>query len=98
MIVVAIIGLLASIAIPGFKKARDTAQRQACVSNLRAIEGAKVTWSLEQKIGTSTVPSDGDLFGPGNYIREKPLCPSSGIYDLKAIDARPTCTVPAHTF
>lgn len=98
MIVVAIIGLLASIAIPGFLKAQRDTQRRGCVSNLRAIEGAKATWALEQKIGTSAVPSDTDLFGVGSYIRDKPSCPASGNYELKAVDARPSCTVPDHTF
>ena len=37
MIVVAIIGLLASIAIPNFVKARTTAQMNACISNLRQL-------------------------------------------------------------
>ncbi|MEI9866184.1 MAG: type II secretion system protein [Limisphaerales bacterium] len=40
MIVVAIIGLLAAIAIPNFVKARQTAQTNACINNLRQIDGA----------------------------------------------------------
>ena len=98
MIVVAIIGLLASIAIPNFVKARRDAQRRVCLSNLRAIEGAKATWALEQRVGTSTVPADADLFGAANYIREKPACPASGAYDLKPVDVRPVCTVADHTY
>src|SRR6201988_5316783 len=47
MIVVAIIGLLAAIAIPNFIKARTTAQKNACISNLRQIDGAKEQWALE---------------------------------------------------
>jgi prepilin-type N-terminal cleavage/methylation domain-containing protein len=39
MIVVAIIGLLATIAIPNFVKARTTAQKNACITNLRQIDG-----------------------------------------------------------
>ena len=35
MIVVAIIGLLAAIAIPNFVKARATSQANACINNLR---------------------------------------------------------------
>ncbi|MEI9866183.1 MAG: type II secretion system protein [Limisphaerales bacterium] len=38
MIVVAIIGLLAAIAIPNFVKARQTAQTNACINNLRQID------------------------------------------------------------
>ena len=49
MIVVAIIGLLAAIAIPNFVKARQTAQRNACIRNLHEIDGAKEEWALETK-------------------------------------------------
>jgi prepilin-type N-terminal cleavage/methylation domain-containing protein len=35
MIVVAIIGMLATIAIPNFVRARETAHQKACISNLR---------------------------------------------------------------
>ena len=49
MIVVAIIGLLAAIAIPNFVKARTTAQKNACVANLKQIDGAVQQWALEQK-------------------------------------------------
>lgn len=38
MIVIAIIGLLAVIAVPNFLKARLTAQKNTCVANLRLID------------------------------------------------------------
>jgi len=40
MIVVAIIGLLAAIAIPSLVKARTETQKKLCVNNLRLIEDA----------------------------------------------------------
>ena len=49
MIVVAIIGLLAAIAIPNFVKSRVTAQKNACISNLKRIDGAVQQWALENK-------------------------------------------------
>jgi len=49
MIVVAIIGMLAAIAVPNFAKARTEAQRTGCVSNLQRIDGAIQVWALEQK-------------------------------------------------
>ena len=52
MIVVAIIGLLAAIAIPNFVKARENAQLNSIFNNLRIIEGAKDQWALENKKGT----------------------------------------------
>src|SRR5882672_2435422 len=47
MIVVAIIGLLAAIAIPNFVKARKTAQGNACINNLRQIDAAIQQYALE---------------------------------------------------
>jgi prepilin-type N-terminal cleavage/methylation domain-containing protein len=47
MIVVAIIGLLAAIAIPNFVKARANSQKNACISNLHQIDSAIQEWALE---------------------------------------------------
>jgi len=49
MIVVAIIGLLAAIAIPNFVRARTTSQQNACINNLRLIDSSKQQWALEQR-------------------------------------------------
>ena len=98
MIVVAIIGLLAAIAIPNFIKARQASQKVACVANLRSIDGMKGTWALEQRKSNTDVPTDGDLFGPTSYIREKPSCPAGGAYSLNQVDQKPSCTVADHTF
>lgn len=97
MIVVAIIGLLAAIAIPNFIKARSLSQQSACIENLRQIFGAKHTWAFEAKKAVTDVPVDSDLFGPALYIREKPECPASGTYDLANVGEKPTCTEPGHT-
>src|ERR1700685_2039126 len=59
MIVVAIIGLLAAIAIPNFIHARATSQANACINNLRQIDGAKQTWALETKQAATASPSAG---------------------------------------
>jgi prepilin-type N-terminal cleavage/methylation domain-containing protein len=96
MIVVAIIGLLAAIAIPNLVTARKKAQRQACVSTLKAIDGAKANWALDMKKSDSDVPTDADLFGPDKYIETKPSCPAGGSYNLGAVREKPTCSVPEH--
>ena len=61
MIVVAIIGLLAAIAIPNFVKARKTSQTNACINNLRQIDGAKQQWALEEGKKTSDSPGNSEL-------------------------------------
>jgi len=54
MIVVAIIGLLAAIAIPNFIKARTTSQKNACINNLRQIDGAIQQFALENNASPTT--------------------------------------------
>jgi len=54
MIVVAIIGLLAAIAIPNFVRARTTAQMNACINNLRQVDAAIQQWALENNAGSGT--------------------------------------------
>ena len=97
MIVVAIIGLLAAIAIPNFVKARATSQRAACISNLKQIDGAKATWALENKKTGADSPTAADLYGATKYIRDEPSCPGGGSYSINTVDVRPTCTIADHT-
>jgi prepilin-type N-terminal cleavage/methylation domain-containing protein len=97
MIVVAIIGLLAAIAIPNYVHARERATATACLANLRAIEGAKATWAMENHKGSMDVPTDGDLFGPDKTIAQKPRCPANGTYRLNAVGTPPACSSPGHT-
>ncbi len=95
MIVVAIIGLLAAIAIPNFVKARTASQKNACIANLKQTDGAKASWALEQKKNNGDTPTDSDLFGATLYIRDKPACPGGGTYALNQVDTKPTCTQSA---
>ena len=97
MIVVAIIGLLAAIAIPNFIKAREASQKNACIANLKQLDGAKNTWALEQKKVNGDTPNDTDLFGTSLYIREKPVCPANGTYVLGVVSDKPVCNVGGHT-
>src|SRR5581483_8784845 len=61
MIVVAIIGLLAAIAIPNFIKARTTSQKNACINNLRVIDGAKQQWALEKNKSATAAPGSASI-------------------------------------
>jgi prepilin-type N-terminal cleavage/methylation domain-containing protein len=57
MIVVAIIGLLAAIAIPNFVRSRQTSQTNACINNLRQIDAAKQQWALETGASGGATPT-----------------------------------------
>ena len=77
MIVVAIIGLLAAIAIPNFVHARTTSQQNACINNLRQIDGAKQTWALENHLVPTATPQDSDIQPYlGRGLGELPACPA----------------------
>ena len=71
--------------------------RNACVANLKQIEGAKATWALENKKLPTDVPQDSDLFGTNRYLREKLNCSEGGTYSLGAVNEKPTCSIPGHT-
>ena len=95
MIVVAIIGLLAAIAIPNFVKARNTAQATGCINNLRQIDGAKQTWALEKGQGPDAQPQPTDLqpyikLDKNNNI---PGCPAGGTYAYGTVGVLPTCSL-----
>ena len=99
MIVVAIIGLLAAIAIPNFIKARTTSQMNACINNLRQIDGGIQQWALEtNQSGSAAVTSASvkPYLGRGN-AGQWPTCPSGGAYTLTSVAAKPTCNKPLHT-
>jgi type IV pilus assembly protein PilA len=66
MIVVVIIGLLASMAIPAFQKVRSNSQDKAVLNNARQLSAASDQYYLEN--GVSSVAL-GDLLGPTSYIK-----------------------------
>jgi prepilin-type N-terminal cleavage/methylation domain-containing protein len=85
MIVVAIIGLLAAIAIPNFIKARQVSQKNACIANLKQIDGAVNTWALEKnKVNGDTIDTS-EIFGPALYIKTAPNCPAGGTYAYTSV-------------
>ncbi len=105
MIVVAIIGLLAAIAIPNFIKARETARKNTCINNLRLIDGAIQQWALENNKNSTDTVVLGSLttyLGRGgtgaiNSTAQGGVhCPSAGTYAATSVNLPPTCTVAGH--
>ena len=75
MIVVAIIGLLAAIAIPNFVRARTQSQMNACINNLRQIDGAVQQWALENKKNSGDTVAFTDI---KDYLKSAVICPAGG--------------------
>jgi prepilin-type N-terminal cleavage/methylation domain-containing protein len=101
LIVVAIIGLLAAIAVPSYVRARDNSQQNACINNLRQIDGSAQTWALENRKQSSD-PYTLDDVKPYLKMDSKgniPACPAGGVYNPgAAVSTSPTCTIPGHVF
>ena len=89
-------GLLAAIAVPNFVKARETAQKNACINNLRQLDGAKEQWAIEHSKKVGARPSGQDLYGPNGYMKHQPVCPAGGTYTINPIGTNPTCSHAGH--
>jgi prepilin-type N-terminal cleavage/methylation domain-containing protein len=84
MIVVAIIGLLAAIAIPNFVRARESAQLNSIANNLRILEGAKEQWALENKKSTTDAVAMSNLT---DYLKNNTITPVVGeTYAVTAVN------------
>jgi hypothetical protein len=91
-------GMLAAIAIPNFVRARTTSQQNACISNLRIIDGAKGQWALENHKQNTDTPTAQDITpymgrGPAG---EFPICPQGGHYIIGTVGEKPRCSIPGH--
>lgn len=96
MIVVAIIGLLAAIAIPNFVKARQEAHAKACINNLRQLDAAANQFALERGKKTGdpiTYPDDLTPYVKLNSAGSLPACPAGGTYSVAAVGTNPVCSL-----
>lgn len=99
MVVILIIGVLVTVAIPIFNAAREKARRNTCYGNQRLLEGTATTWtslrggrSLDELAGTVNrvhpVVTE-------HLVRQPPTCPSA---PLPADPDNPTVAEGAYVF
>ena len=93
MIVVAIIGILIAIAVPGFVKARTESRAKACQENLAKIDGAKEQLALETNMAPGDAVAMADIAGAALYIKKTPTCPGGGTYTVGNVGVDPTCSL-----
>ncbi|GIV08747.1 MAG: hypothetical protein KatS3mg019_0838 [Fimbriimonadales bacterium] len=100
MVVVLIIGVLVSLALPSWMNARTRAQTRTCVTNLRQINQAKEMYALATRASSGASVNMSDLVP--NYLQAEPFCPAGGgaPYTVNPIGTPPTCPtgLPGHTF
>ncbi len=100
MIVIAIIGILAAIAVPNFKKAREQAREKSCYANMRVILGAIEMYNMDNpSMETSISGTVLSNLMTGSYLKSCPSCPSTnspaayGATGNMSADGRPSCSV-----
>lgn len=88
MIVVAIIGLLAIMALPSFAASRTKSQRTLCINNLHQISSGKDRYALD-KMGKA--PATLADIVP-DYMNHTPICPNLGAYRVRRLGRDPVCS------
>jgi prepilin-type N-terminal cleavage/methylation domain-containing protein len=89
MIVVAIIGLLSSMAIPSFVRARAESREKTCINALRQIDGAKDVYALESGSSSGAACDMATIEG---YLKQVPQCPVNDVdYLVNDIGVTPEC-------
>jgi len=93
MIVVAIMGLLAAMAIPSYGKCRERAYLTTCIHNLQQIDGAIHAWSLDTRKDDEQPVTYSDIRA---YLRGSVVCPSGGTsfedsYTITTVGTPPVC-------
>ena len=94
MIVAALVGMLAAIALPSFMRSRTKSQTTACINNLRQIEAAKEQWAMENRKtqGAAVLTNEIDT-----YMKKLPSCPAGGTYNYTQVGSNTICSVTNHS-
>ncbi|MDD5422643.1 MAG: hypothetical protein PHT32_04375 [Candidatus Omnitrophica bacterium] len=90
MIVVLVIAIILAIVVPNYLKTGRAAAKNACINNLKQIDGAIEQWALDNTIQSGTQPSIEQEEVIYVYIDGgKPACPSKGVYTIYPVGDKP---------
>lgn len=94
MIVVLVISTLVAIALPNWKKARESARTQTCISNLTRVAHAKEQFAMEGRRADGSAVAWVNLVPA--YIKHQPSCPGDGDYTIEPVGQTPKCSIAGH--
>ena len=92
LIVVAIVGILASLAFANIQSYRNKAQKYACITNLRTIESNMSLWAINNGKNAEDQVTMADLVP--KHLMTTPYCPLDAAkegYILGKVSEKPTC-------
>jgi prepilin-type N-terminal cleavage/methylation domain-containing protein len=93
MIVIAIVGVLAAIAVPNYLRYSTESRKNTCINNLKQIHLAIQEWAIEQKKGPSSTVEFNDI---RPFLKDSLSCPSGGraftdSYSISTVAAEAAC-------
>lgn len=77
------------------QEAQARAQAEACINNLRIIDGAKQQWAMDNQKPGGALPTATDL-APYLPNHAMPVCPGGGTYSINAVAVSPSCNIAGH--
>ena len=86
MMVISILGMLVTVAVPQWMKGRENARRSTCLTNLKKIDEFKEQYAFAHN----------KLSGDTCSFSDMPIRQSGGTYNFKAIGEAPTCSFTGH--
>jgi competence protein ComGC len=96
LLVVLFIGFIVCLAIPNFNPGSHTSSHNACINNLRQIDGAAYEFALEHHLTNGEAinfPTDLTPYIKLNSAGKIPSCPMGGFYSIKKVGDVPTCSL-----
>jgi prepilin-type N-terminal cleavage/methylation domain-containing protein len=91
LIVVVMLALLFSIAVPGMISATENTNRRSCIANLHEIEAAKEQYAVEHHASNDTLLPPRALVP--EYMPKWPVCQAGGKYQINPIDTPAQCSL-----
>ena len=85
----------ATASTPSSPESTEASQRNACINNLRQIDGAKNEWALEKGKKAGDAVTEADIT-PYLKSGKLPTCPSGGTYTIGKVGENPTCSIRGH--
>ena len=100
MIVTAILGILALIALPSFIAYRKTSQMNSCLANLKMLDNASESYLIKNNFSEDTeitmemlCPMSGSESKAKYFIVYLPQCPNKGEYHYNKMKRRWYCSL-----
>ena len=92
MVVVMIVGIIASIAVPSWIRSRDRSRKMTCLANMKTMEDAKDLYAIAKRLSNGESVDESQLFSEFMKGSVIPVCPGGGTYTVNVIGTQVECS------